>query len=147
MENEVDALQSASRVQQTNTTGYYVDTNNLINLSEDGSLDMTISATYLSSILFGTYKYENLFTSRIGFSKTLWDKRAVFTASYSDIFLSANQPFVSRYQNQDNIELSLLETQLFSLGFTYKFGNFRLENRSTETPEEQERTGKKTKGF
>jgi hypothetical protein len=147
MENEVDAVQSPNRVQKTNTTGYYVDTNNLFNLSKDGSLKMSLSATYVSSILFGTYKYENLLTSRIGFSKSLWNNRALLTASYNDIFLSANQPFISTYQNQDNTDFTILETQLFSLGFTYKFGNYRLENRDVETPEDQGRTGKKTKGL
>ncbi|MGJ8682976.1 MAG: TonB-dependent receptor domain-containing protein [Nonlabens sp.] len=147
MENEIDALQSPISLQKSSTTGFYLDSQNLFDISKDGSLKMNINASYVSSILFGTYRYENMLTSEIGFSKSLWNNRAILTASYSDIFLSANQPFVTRYQNQDNRELTLPETQLFSLGFTYKFGNFRLENRDTEEPEDQKRTGKTSKGF
>ncbi len=147
MENEVNALQSPIRPQQSNTIGFYIDMYNNFELSKDKSLKMNINTSYVSSILFGTYLYKNLFTSEIGFSKSIWNKRALLTASYRDIFNTANQPFTTRYQNQDNSEFIIAETQLFSLGFTYKFGNFRLESREPEPLEEQERTGKKTKGF
>ncbi|PQJ31454.1 TonB-dependent receptor [Nonlabens arenilitoris] len=147
MENEINASQSPLNVQKSNTTGFFIDTTNIFDLSKDGTFKMNVNATYVSSILFGTYKYENMLMSSIGVSKSLWNNRAILTASFSDIFLSQNQPFVTRYQNQDNRELTLPETQLLSIGFTYKFGNFRLENRDAEELEDQGRTGKKTKGF
>ncbi|GAK74715.1 putative TonB-dependent receptor [Nonlabens ulvanivorans] len=147
MENEFKAIQSISENQRLNTTGFFIQTQNLFELSKDGTLNMLIEADYITSILFGSYKYENMLASSIGFSKRLWNDRAILTAKYSDIFLSQNQPFVSRYANQDNRVLTIPETQLFTIGFTYKFGNFRLDNREPEASEELERTGKKTKGL
>lgn len=147
MENEFEAMESATQTQSLNTTGIFIQTQNYFDLSKDGTLKMSVQADYLSSVLFGSYKFENMLTTGIGFSKSLWNNRAILTARYSDIFLSQNQPFVSRYQNQDNIELTLPETQLLTIGFIYKFGNFRLENPEPEALEEQERTGKKEKGF
>jgi hypothetical protein len=66
---------------------------------------------------------------------------------YSDIFLSQNQKLASRYQNQDNEFLALPETNLIRIGFTYKFGNFRLSNRDVSTPEDQKRTEAKSAGM
>ncbi len=146
MENEFEALQSVNENQKLNTTGLYLQSYNQFRISKDGSLNMEIEAGYLSSILFGSYKPENILMSSIGFTKSLWKDRATLTVKYNDIFLSQNQPMISRYANQDNRYLSLPETQTFSVGFTYKFGNFRLENREAQAPEEQERTSGKTRG-
>mgnify|MGYP003669868807 CR=1 FL=1 len=147
MENEFKALQSVNENQRLNTTGFFIQTQNLFELSKDGTFNMLVEADYITSILFGSYNYENMLSSSIGLSKRLWNDRAIITAKYSDIFLSQNQPFVSRYANQDNRVLTIPETQLFTIGFTYKFGNFRLDNREPEASEELERTGKKTKGL
>ena len=117
------------------------------NLSKDRSFSMDLSTSYLSNYLAGSYEFKNQLTSNIGFYKSIWNNRAVITLNYNDIFLSQNQPLKSRYLNQDNEFLALPETNTITLGFTYKFGNFRLKKNAVSTPEDQERTKAKGVGM
>lgn len=147
MENEFTALQSGNVQVQKDVTGFYIDVFNRINLSKDRTFSLDVRAGYITNILFGSYEFKNQFTSSIGFYKSLWNNRAFITLDYSDIFLSQNQPLTSRYLNQDNRFLALPETNLLKIGFTYKFGNFRLRNSEVAVPEDQKRTETQTTGF
>ena len=144
IENEFLARGSANQVAQNNTTGFYISTFNRFSLAQNGTLSLDVQASYLSSLIFGSYNFRNQLTSSIGLYKSLWNKRGAVTVNVNDIFLGQNQTLSSRYLNQDNSFLSLPETQTFNIGFTYKFGNFRLDNRTVEDPEEKERTKSKT---
>lgn len=144
-ENEFIGTFSNNETVRQNTTGFYIATNNFFQLNEKGTLNMDIKTTYISSLLYGSNKVEGIFGSSIGLSQQLWDNRALLTLKYNDIFLSQNQVMRTKYLNQDNQSLSLPETQTFSLGFIYKFGNFRLENREATPPKDIERTTKKTR--
>jgi hypothetical protein len=146
-ENEFRALQSTSELQQLNVTGFYVNLLANINLSKDRTLSLDVNTSYLTNYLAGSYELKDVFTSKLGFYKSIWNNRAVITLDYSDIFLSQNQKLASRYQNQDNEFLALPETNLLRIGFTYKFGNFRLQNNEVATPEDQERTNAKGVGM
>ncbi|BAO54809.1 outer membrane beta-barrel protein [Nonlabens marinus] len=147
MENEFRAVQSDTEFQKLDVTGFYANIFSRITLSEDRTFSLDVSASYISNILFGSYELKGRFDSSIGFYKSLWNNRAFMTLDYSDIFLSQNQTLKSRYQNQDNQYLALPETNLIKLGFTYKFGNFRLRNNEVATPEDQERTKAKGVGL
>jgi len=147
MENEFRALQSDNKFQKLNLTGFYIDILANVNLSKDRTFSLDVSTSYLSNYLAGSYELKDVLTSKLGFYKSLWNNRAVITLDYSDIFLSQNQKLASRYQNQDNEFLALPETNLLRLGFTYKFGNFRLRNNDVVTPEDQQRTEAKGVGF
>ncbi len=147
MENEFRALQSDSEFQKLDLTGFYIQLLSRITLSKDGTFIMNVNTSYLTNYLAGSYELKDVFESNVGLSKTIWDDRAIITLDYSDIFLSQNQKLDSRYQNQDNEFLALPETNLLRIGFTYKFGNFRLNNNEVATPEDQERTNAKGVGF
>jgi hypothetical protein len=147
MENQFTAVQSDGVTQQLDVTGFYINMFNRITLTQDRTFSIDISAGYLTNILVGSYEFKNQLTSSIGLYKSLWNNRAAITLDYNDIFLSQNQPLVSRYLNQDNRYLALPETNTISLGFTYKFGNFRLSNNDVATPEDQERTNARGTGF
>lgn len=140
IENEFTARASGNVTQQLNTTGFYLNTFNRFNLSTDKTLSMDAQAGYLSSLLVGSYLFENQLTSSVGLRKTIWNKRGIITVNFNDLFLGQNQRLTSRYLNQDNYYLGLPETQTFNVGFTYNFGNYGLDNRAVETPEEQKRT-------
>lgn len=140
IENEFTALASNNVTQQLNTTGFYINSFNRFNLSTDQTLSMDVQVGYLSSLLIGSYLFENQITSSVGLRKTLWNDRAVLTVNLNDLFLGQNQRLSSRYLNQDNFFLGLPETQTFNIGFTYKFGNYNLDNREIEKPEEENRT-------
>ncbi|OUS15442.1 TonB-dependent receptor [Nonlabens dokdonensis] len=147
MENETRALQSGNVDVVTSTTGLYLNSFNRINLAEDRTLSMDVDVSYISSILFGTYEWGGSFASNLSFNKSLWDRRAQLTLKLTDIFNTQNQRMSTRYLNQDNSYLALPETRTISIGFTYNFGNFRLENNEVTTPEEQERISKRERGL
>ena len=147
MENETRALQSGNVDVVTSTTGLYLNSFNRINLAEDRTLSMDVDVSYISSILFGTYEWGGSFASNLSFNKSLWDRRAQLTLKLTDIFNTQNQRMSTRYLNQDNSYLALPETRTISIGFTYNFGNFRLENNEVTTPEEQKRISKRERGL
>jgi hypothetical protein len=147
MENETKAIQSGGVNVVTSTTGFYLNSFNRFNMSEDRTLSMDIDVSYLSSILFGTYEWGGSFATNLSFNKSIWKRRAQLTLAFNDIFSTQNQRMGSRYLNQDNNYLAMPETRTVSLGFTYKFGNFVLENNEITTPEEEERISKKVRGL
>ena len=147
MENEFAAIQSGGVKQKNDVTGLYIDVFNRITLSKDRTFSVDVRAGYITNILFGSYEFKNQLTSSLGFYKSLWNNRAVLTLDYNDIFLSQNQPLKSRYLNQDSEYLAIPETNTIVLGFTYKFGNFRLRNNEVATPEDEERTNSRVNGF
>ena len=80
------------------------------------------------------------FNTNIGLRKKLWNGRASLNMNLSDVFNTFNVPFTSRYLNQDNGYLAKPEKRTFSLGFIYKFGNFRLaDNKRNIDFKEEER--------
>jgi hypothetical protein len=147
MENETKAIQSGNADVVSSTTGFYLNSFNRFNMSEDRTLSMDIDVSYLSSILFGTYEWGGSFVTNVSFNKSIWKRRAQLTLAFNDIFSTQNQRMDTRYLNQDNNYLALPETRTVTLGFTYNFGNFRLENNEITTPEEEERISKKERGL
>jgi hypothetical protein len=147
MENETKAIQSGNADVVSSTTGFYLNSFNRFNMSEDRTLSMDVDVSYLSSILFGTYEWGGSFVTNVSFNKSIWKRRAQLTLAFNDIFSTQNQRMYTRYLNQDNNYLALPETRTVTLGFTYNFGNFRLENNEITTPEEEERISKKERGL
>jgi hypothetical protein len=147
MENETKAIQSGNVDVVSSTTGFYLNSFNRLNMSEDRTLSMDVDVSYLSSILFGTYEWGGSFVTNVSFNKSIWKRRAQLTLAFNDIFSTQNQRMDTRYLNQDNNYLALPETRTVTLGFTYNFGNFRLENNEITTPEEEERISKKERGL
>jgi hypothetical protein len=147
MENETRAAQSGDVDVVTSTTGFFVNSFNRLNMSDDRTLSMDVDVTYISSLLFGTYEWGGSFITNVSFNKSLWNRRAQLTLALTDIFSTQNQRLSTRYLNQDNNYLALPETRTISVGFTYNFGNFRLENNEITTPEEQKRISKREVGI
>lgn len=147
MENETRAVQSGDVDVVTSTTGFFFNSFNRLNMSNDRTLSMDVDVTYISSLLFGTYEWGGSFITNVSFNKSLWKRRAQLTLALTDIFSTQNQRLSTRYLNQDNNYLALPETRTISVGFTYNFGNFRLENNEVTRPEEEERISKKEIGI
>ncbi|WP_438968653.1 outer membrane beta-barrel family protein [Nonlabens sp.] len=147
MENETNAAPSGNIDVVTSTTGFFVNSFNRLNISNNRALSMDVDVTYISSLLLGTCEWGGSFITNVSFNKSLWKRRAQLTLALTDIFSTQNQQLTTRYLNQDNNYLALPETRTISIGFTYNFGNFRLENNEVTTPEEQERISKKEVGI
>ncbi len=122
------AEESDIETYKNTVTGVYVNLNNSITLSKDGTFTGETAFTYLSGFLNGSYKMSETISLNMGLRKTLWNKRAVVSLTVEDILARANATFTSRYANQDNAFKTVPETQFVRLGFTYNFGNFRLAN-------------------
>ncbi len=128
-EDETFLAVESNDVAFTNSVnGFYGSLNNYLTLSKDGTFTGDIALTYLSSFLQGSYVMGSTTNLNVGLRKSLWNKRAVLSVAAEDLLGKANPTFTSRYLNQDNSYLARPETRFVRFGFTYNFGNFRLED-------------------
>lgn len=108
--------------------GFYLYFGNFLNLTKDGTLTGEVTLTHFSNYLFGSYIQSPTTTLNIGLRKSLWKNRAIISIGAEDILRKANPKYSSQYLNQDNFYRSRYETQFIRVGFTYNFGNFRLQD-------------------
>ncbi|WP_282117684.1 outer membrane beta-barrel family protein [Maribacter aquivivus] len=108
--------------------GAYVDLTNYITLSKDGTFKGELGLVYMSGYLEGSYLQEDFANLTVGLRKSFLDNRAVLSISANDILGQYNSYFSSNYLNQNNGFIIKPETQYVKFGFTYNFGNFRLED-------------------
>ncbi|MEM1338749.1 MAG: outer membrane beta-barrel family protein [Bacteroidota bacterium] len=136
------AVESGNQEFTNSIDGFYIYLTNYLTLSGDGSLTGELSFSHFSRYLFGSYVQSPITNLTLGLRKSLWNNRAVVSVSAEDVLGKANGRYTSRYLNQDNFFLSVPETQFVRLGFTYNFGNFRLEeNQRQINKDERERLG------
>lgn len=122
------ALQSNDYSFKNEYDGAYIDLTNYVTLSNDGSFKGELGFVYLSGWLQGSYIQEELANLTVGLRKSFFNNRAVLSVSANDLLGNYNTYFSSQYLNQDNRFLTVPETQYVKFGFTYNFGNFRLED-------------------
>jgi hypothetical protein len=140
IENEFFALQSAQETALANTYGFYGQIYSGLVLSEQANITSDITMLYISNLIFGSYTYKNQFNLSASLRKKVWDKKASITIGVDDIFNTNNVPVVSRYANQDNGYFARTESRLFRVGFTYNFGNSKLQDNNREiTTKESDR--------
>ena len=137
IENEFLAQQSSQQTALVNTYGFYGQIYSGLTLSEQANITSDITMLYISNLIFGSYAYKNQFNLSASIRKKIWDKKASITIGVDDIFNTNNIPVSSRYANQDNSYFARPESRLFRVGFTYNFGNSKLQdnNRATKTKE------------
>lgn len=137
IENEFLALQSAQQTALANTYGFYGQIYSGLVLSEQANITSDITMLYISNLIFGSYTYKNQFNLSASVRKKIWNKKASITIGVDDIFNTNNIPVASRYANQDNSYFARAESRLFRVGFTYNFGNSKLQdnNRKINTKE------------
>lgn len=122
------AVESGSIPFTVQIDGFYGSFSNFLTLSKDKTFTGEVSLDYISGYIYGSYIQESTTDLRIGFKKTFWDKRAALSVVVNDVLGEANALVTSQYLNQNNGFLSVPETQNLQIGFTYNFGNFRLED-------------------
>ncbi len=134
------AVQSGNQEVTNSIEGFYVYLANYLTLSNDGSLTGELTFSHLSKYLFGSFVQSPITNLTFGLRKSLWNNRAVVSISAEDLLGEANGTYTSRYLNQDNSFRIVPETQFVRFGFTYNFGNFRLqENQRTIDKTERDR--------
>ncbi|WP_282074954.1 outer membrane beta-barrel family protein [Maribacter aquivivus] len=122
------ALESNKFSSKNKYNGAYVDLTNYITLSKDGTFKGELGLVYMSGYLEGSYLQEDFTNLTVGLRKSFLDNRAVLSISANDILGQYNSYFSSNYLNQNNGFIIKPETQYVKFGFTYNFGNFRLED-------------------
>ncbi|VXB48000.1 CarboxypepD_reg-like domain-containing protein [Maribacter litoralis] len=122
------ALQSDNYSYKNDYNGAYIDLTNYVTLSNDGSFKGELGFVYLLGWLQGSFIQEESTNLSVGLRKSFLDNRAVLSVSANDLLGNYNSYMSSKYLNQDNRFLSQPETQYVKFGFTYNFGNFRLED-------------------
>ena len=122
------ALQSDAFSYKNEFNGVYVDLTNYLTLSKDGTFKGELGFVYMSGYLQGSYIQDASTNLTVGLRKSFMNNRAVLSVSANDLLGKYNAYINSNYLNQDNRYLSTPETQYVKFGFTYNFGNFRLED-------------------
>lgn len=127
-ENQFFALESNNVLLTNDKWSLYAQVINYFSLLKDKSLTADMSYLFISPTVFGPTVVSKRHGLDINFRKTLWKGKASLNIGYSDIFNTQNFSMNTKYLNQDVIVNSSLENRLFILGFSYKFGNFKLKN-------------------
>ena len=128
-EEETFLAEESGNVPFTNeVNGVYAYLGNYLTLSKDGTFTGEVAATYVSQFLFGSYVSDEQFNLTLGLRKTLFDNKIVLSLAAEDILEQYVPTYRSQYLNQDNFYRRRPETQFIRFGFTYNFGNFRLED-------------------
>lgn len=137
------AIESGDIAVTNEVDGLYAYLSNNLTLSKDKTFTGNVTFEYLSKFLSGSYQQESTTSINVGLRKSLWNNRGVVNININDLLNRANARLSSLYLNQNNSYRVFNETQNLQIGFTYKFGNFRIEdNKKVIDKEERDRLGK-----
>jgi len=121
------AVESDNVVYTNEVDGVYLSTYNSFTLSKDKTWTAEASVDYFSNFISASYIQDPTTHVTLGLKKSFWKERATLSVTGSDLLGEANALLTSRYLNQDNSYFAVPETQNLRIGFTYNFGNFKLE--------------------
>ncbi|KQC30696.1 outer membrane beta-barrel family protein [Flagellimonas eckloniae] len=122
------AVESGNEQFTNEINGVYGYLANYLTLSKDGTFTGELTMTYISQFLFGSYVSDEQLNLTLGLRKSLFKNRATISIAAEDILERYIPTYTSRYLNQDNFYRRRPETQFIRLGFTYNFGNFKLQD-------------------
>jgi len=127
-EDQYFSLENKDDLLTNDQWSFYTQIINYFSFLEDKSLTADISFLYISSIIEGPVNSSSRSGLDINFRKIFWNKKASVSIGFTDIFNKQNFTQTTRYQDQDIFFKSQMENRMFTFGFNYKFGNFRLDN-------------------
>jgi hypothetical protein len=131
-DNQFVALESNNEIENINRWSLYSQMVNYFSFLKDKSLTSDVSLLYISSIADGALTVSDRFGFNINLRKTFWNNKASLSMGVNDIFNTLNFNQTTKYLNQDILFKSRFENRLFTIGFNYKFGNFKLETNKKE---------------
>src|SRR5690606_6795469 len=127
-ENKFYALQSNNELYGTNKWSLYLTASNYFTFLKDKTLIADVSYMYISPFAQGPLIVGTRSGLDISLRKTLWNNQASISLGVADVFNTKNFSTSTKYLNQDTFKQRTDENRLFTIGFNYKFGNFRLNN-------------------
>ncbi|MDU8884716.1 outer membrane beta-barrel family protein [Yeosuana sp. MJ-SS3] len=111
---------------------FYTQIINYFSFLKDNSLTADLTFLFISPVAEGPVDVSSRSSLDINLRKTFCNKRASLSLGFTDIFDTLNFNQTTRYQNQDIYSDWYTENKMFTIGFNYKFGNFRLTNNKKE---------------
>lgn len=128
-EEETFLATESGNVEFTNEVdGVYGYFANYLTLSKDGTFTGEATISYLSQFIYGSYVSDDELNVTLGLRKSFFNNKVILSIAAEDLLEQYNPTYRSRYLNQDNFYRRRPETQFIRIGFTYNFGNFRLQD-------------------
>ncbi|WP_426431925.1 TonB-dependent receptor domain-containing protein [Winogradskyella sp. HB-48] len=107
---------------------------------KDNSLNINATFYWLGRNLQSLQNVEDRLISTISFSKSILKDKATISLSVDDIFNMQDYSTSINYLNQSSQRLMDLDNRFVKIGFSYKFGNTKLNtNERTTSAEERDR--------
>jgi iron complex outermembrane receptor protein len=106
------------------------------------TLTAELSGKYESPNFYGIGQFKANYRVNAGISKQVLNKNGTIRAAINDIFNTSRDRSTIRYQNLNMTIYDKVETRIFRIGFTYRFGNRSLKSNSkhaTGNEDEQNR--------
>ena len=126
-DNKFYSQESTNELLNNDKWSFYAQIINYFTFLKDKSLTADITFLFISPVAEGPINVSSRSSLDINLRKTFWNKRASFSIGFTDIFDTLNFNQVTKYKNQDIYSDWYTENRLFTFGFIYKFGNFRLD--------------------
>ena len=123
-------------VELSRWANYSILSNNITFL-EDNSLNLNLTLTWVGKGLQGFMTVEDRLFSELSITKSIFKKKGVLSLSIEDIFNYQDEDISVRYLNQSNRRFSDIDNRFIRIGFSYKFGNTKLNTNERTTDEEQ----------
>ncbi|MCL6295024.1 outer membrane beta-barrel protein [Jejuia spongiicola] len=141
-ENQFFTFEGTNELLAVDKWSLYAQIINYFTFLKDNSLTADITYLYISPLVDGVSNISSRSGLDINLRKTLWNNRASISIGAMDIFNTQNFTQSTKYLNQDVFLKSRMENRLFTFGFNYKFGNYRLtSNKKDIELNERERLG------
>lgn len=131
-ENKFKGLETGDALFESNKWTYYLQLINSFSFLKDKSLNLDVTYFFISPWAEGPSIIGTRSSLDIALRKTLWNNRASISLGVIDAFNNNNFTETSQFFNQDIKLKHRNETRLFTFGFNYKFGNYRLSNTKKE---------------
>lgn len=141
-ENQFFTFEGTNELLAVDKWSLYAQIINYFTFLKDNSLTADITYLYISPLVDGVSNISSRSGLDINLRKTLWNNRASISIGAMDIFNTQNFTQSTKYLNQDVFLKSRMENRLFTFGFNYKFGNYRLtSNKKDIELNERDRLG------
>ena len=123
-------------VELSRWANYSILSNNITFL-EDNSLNLNLTLTWVGKGLQGFMIVEDRLFSELSVTKSIFKNRGTLSLSIEDIFNYQDEDISVSYLNQSNRRFSDIDNRFIRIGFSYKFGNTKLNTNERTTDEEQ----------
>ena len=132
MDEQFFAIQSNNELRNNKRWSTYIQLVNYFTFMKDKSLLVDVSLIYTSRDAQGASIVSERSGVDLSIKKNILNNKASFSLGVTDVFNGLNFTKKTKYLNQDIFRNTTLENRLLTFGFSYKFGNSKLQNNSKE---------------